>query len=140
VVVLGDKFKLTCAQLTAHLTNGHADIIIAITNVVINIADPQKGTNLITAERADYLDQVNNGVTNNTITLTGDPKISNDRGIQEAEKMVWDRQTGNLTLSGGHGILNHGVDLTPAPKPANSQAPVLPGTNLPPVVVGHTNQ
>lgn len=76
VIVTNGQWKLTCEWLMADLPqNGNFTNIVAETNVVLDFTtqneNGQKGHG--TGEKAVYYYHVENGVTNETITLTGTP-------------------------------------------------------------------
>jgi lipopolysaccharide export system protein LptA len=95
VRVTSPEMKLTCEQLVANLppSGGQPDHIVCETNVVIDFTDEHGQTNHVTSEKAVYDFHVQNGVTNDTVTLTGSPKpkVENAQSITVADVIVWDR-------------------------------------------------
>lgn len=87
--------KLTCERLVADLppSGGRPDHIVCETNVVIDFTDERGQTNHVTSEKAVYDFHVQNGVTNDMVTLTGSPKpkVENAQSITVADVIVWDR-------------------------------------------------
>jgi lipopolysaccharide transport protein LptA len=92
------QMKLTCAKMTADLpqTGGHINRIVAETNVVIDSVDDKGQTNHATSDKAIYVYNVQNGVTNETVTLTGNAKVENAQGWLTGEPIVWDRAKNSL--------------------------------------------
>ncbi|HEX3856203.1 MAG TPA: LptA/OstA family protein [Verrucomicrobiae bacterium] len=92
------QMKLTCAQMVADLpqTGGHINRIVAETNVVIDSVDEKGQTNHATSDKAVYIYNVQNGVTNETVTLTGHAKVENEQGWLTGEPIVWDRANNSL--------------------------------------------
>lgn len=76
-----------------------------------------------TADRIDY------DVLNNTVTLTGNYKITSPRGTNAGEKMVYNTVTGNMQ-SGGDGNRVRTViqPKNKAPAAGAAPAPAKPGT------------
>jgi lipopolysaccharide transport protein LptA len=93
VCVDDPQMKLTCAKMTADLpqTGGHINRIVAETNVVIDSVDDKGQTNHATSDKAVYFYNVQNGVTNETVTLTGNAKVENAQGWLTGEPIIWDR-------------------------------------------------
>jgi len=73
------QMKLTCAQLTADLppSGGRPSRIVAETNVVIDFTDEKGATNHATSDKAVYVYEVQNGATNEMVTLTGHAELEN---------------------------------------------------------------
>lgn len=94
------QMKLWCEQLLADLPQGggHMTNIVAITNVVIDFTDDKGKTNHATSEKAVYVYNLQNGVTNETVTLTGNPKLKTAQGWTYGEPIVWDRIGNRLRI------------------------------------------
>jgi lipopolysaccharide export system protein LptA len=91
VVATNWQGQLTCARLAILMPadGGHPTNIVAETNVVIDFM--QGGdTNHITSDKAIYVYGVVNGVTNETITLTGHARGENSSKLMTGEPLVWD--------------------------------------------------
>lgn len=75
VSVTNDQMKLTCEWIKAEFTGNwdQATNVVAETNVVVDYIDPKGQKGRAIGTNALYVFQVQNGVTNETITLTGDP-------------------------------------------------------------------
>jgi len=122
--------KLTCEILTADLpdSGGRMTNIVAETNVVIDFTDDKGQTNHVTGEKAVYAYDVQNGVTNETVTLTGQPELDNAQGKATGDVIVWNRTSNHLNISNPkmvfHQNLNGAVAGTNSP----------PATNPPPAV------
>jgi lipopolysaccharide export system protein LptA len=96
------QMKLTCEQLVADMppTGGRPNHIVAETNVVIDFADTKGQTNHATGDKAVYTYQEQGGVTNVTVTLTGDPQpqMVNAQGLQAGDVIIWSRENTNSHL------------------------------------------
>ena len=94
------QIQLTCELLTARFrTNGsQVEIanIVAETNVVIDAIDWEGRTNHATADKLVYTYAVVDGVTNQTIELTGNPKLTNPRGVLESKVIIADLVKGKV--------------------------------------------
>jgi lipopolysaccharide export system protein LptA len=82
VQVTDPQMHLTCEWLVADLAplSGRIDHILAETNVVIDFTDDRGQTNHATCDRAVYVFAVHDGVTNETVTLTGHARVENAQG------------------------------------------------------------
>ncbi|HUZ07288.1 MAG TPA: LptA/OstA family protein [Candidatus Paceibacterota bacterium] len=118
------RMTLTCAQITVDLspTGGRINHVVAETNVVIDATDEKGATNHVTCGKAVYDYNVQGSVTNDTVTLTGNPQIVNAQGTNTADVIVWDRANGHIRETnehmsgenlGGAGANTNGL---PAPK------------------------
>src|ERR1017187_4819032 len=78
------EMKLTCAWLVADVrqAGGRPNRIVAETNVVIDFTDTKGQTNHATGDKAVYIYSEQGGVTNKTVTLTGNPQMENAQGTQ----------------------------------------------------------
>jgi len=88
------QMKLTSAKLVADLpmTGGHISRIVAETNVVINFLDDKGQTNHAISDKAVYIFNLQNGVTNETVTLSGHASVTNSDGSwMTGEPIIWDR-------------------------------------------------
>ncbi len=91
--------KLSCEWLAADLPQdgGHVDHIVAETNVVIDFADESGQTIHATGEKAVYVYEVQNGATNETVTLTGNRRVGKRTGHgSPANRLYWDRANNRL--------------------------------------------
>jgi lipopolysaccharide transport protein LptA len=115
------QMTLTCVLLTADLpqTGGSMKHIVAETNVVIFSIDEKGQTNHATSDKAIYDFNIQDGVTNETVTLTGNAKMENSQGTLTGEPIIWDRQKNRLTATNQKMVFNQ------------SAASVLNGTNAP---------
>jgi lipopolysaccharide transport protein LptA len=123
------EMKLTCAWLVADVlqAGGRPNHIVAETNVVIDFTDTKGQTNHATSDKAVYLYNVQNGVTNETVTFTGNAKIENAQGTLTGEPIFWDRVNNHLRADNQKMIFRQ--NLNGAPADTNSP-PVK--TNFPP--------
>ncbi len=124
------RMKLTCAQLTVDLpaAGGRINHIVAETNVVIDATDEKGATNHVASDKAVYDYQVQNGVTNETVTLTGNPVVKNSEGTQSGDTIIWDRANNHIRFINPHMV--SGENLGDAIGNTNSPSA---GTNSPPV-------
>jgi lipopolysaccharide transport protein LptA len=136
------EMKLTCEWLVADLpqTGGRINRIIAVTNVVIDATDDKGQKMHATGDRAVYVYNVQDGVTNETVTLTGNPELENSEGKSTGDIIVWDRANNHLNitnpkivfrqnLNGAMAGTNSPVTQTNSPPTTNS---VTTDTNFPP--------
>lgn len=103
VVVVDPQMTLTCVLLTGDLplpqSGGQMKHIVAETNVVIDSVDEKGQTNHATSDKAVYDYNIQNGVTNETVTLTGHAQMENAQGWLTGEPIVWDRANNHLTAN-----------------------------------------
>ena len=133
------EMKLTCEQLTADVpaAGGRPSHIVAETNVVIDFVDTKGQTNHATCDKAVYLFSVQNGVTNETVTLTGNPVMENAQGTQAGDVIVWDRANNKVHFENPHMIfrqnLGSAMIATNAPAINKTNSAAAPAkTNFPP--------
>jgi len=132
------QMKLVCEHLVADVpqAGGHVNHIVAQTNVVIDFMD--KGhTNHATGDKAVYVYAEQDGVTNETVTLTGNPQMENDQGTLTGDVIVFDRLNNHLTASNQRMIFRQ--NLIGAVADTNSPVTVVK-TNSPPGTVDNTNK
>lgn len=145
VRVINPDLKLSCGRLIADLpqSGGHLDHVVAETNVVIDAKDPKGEPVHVTASKAVYDYSVHNGVTNETVTLTGNPqpRVVDAQGIQSADVIVWNCASNSYSFSGNYHLApntNSALPETTAPATTNELTPTKlqlpPGadTNYPP--------
>jgi lipopolysaccharide transport protein LptA len=125
------NMKLSCEWLAADLpqTGGRVTNIVAETNVVIDATDDKGQKMHATGDKAVYVYTVENGVTNETVTLTGHARLENTQGWLTGDSIIWDRVHERLSVPSNPKMIFHqtfnGVAI-------GTNAP--PGeTNLPPV-------
>ncbi len=106
------EMKLTCALLVADVpqAGGHPNRIVAETNVVIDFTDTKGQTNHATSDKAVYLYNVQDGVTNETVTLTGNPVMVNAQGTQAGDVIIWDRASNKLHFDNPHMIFRQSLN------------------------------
>ncbi|MGH7939979.1 MAG: hypothetical protein ACREE6_08300 [Limisphaerales bacterium] len=125
VCVSNSQMKLTCEWIKAEFTGngGQATNIVAETNVVIDFLDPKGDKIRAIGTNALYLFQVQNGLTNETVTLTGDPprifEGPNYTNRMTSKKVVYDLMTRKVTFDGSSGTY---FGLTNSPAPTSSQS------------------
>jgi len=130
------QMKLTCEELTADLpqAGGHIDHLLALTNVVMDSVDEKGQTNHATSDKAVYIYNVVNGVTNETVTLTGNAKVESTQGWMTGEPIIWDRAKNSMHAENQQMQLRQNITSPPG----NTNAPDAK-TNFPPTVVQSTN-
>jgi lipopolysaccharide export system protein LptA len=132
--------KLTCGLLVADVpqAGGRPNRIVAETNVVIDFMDPKGQTNHATSDKAVYIYNVQNGVTNETVTLTGNPQMENAQGTQAGDVIIWDRANNKIHFDNPRMIFRQNLNGAPAntnSPPEDTNTPVINKTNLPPGTV-----
>ena len=125
------RMKLTCEQLTADLpqSGGHIDHLVALTNVIMDSVDEKGQTNHATSDMAVYDYNVKNGVTNETVTLTGNARVRSGQDWMTGEPIVWDRVNNSMRAENPKMILYQNSTnslMNPNTSPAKTNFP--PGT------------
>ncbi len=121
--------------MTANLPlAGHIDHLIALTNVVMDSVDEKGQTNHATSDMATYDYHVQNGVTNEIITLSGNARAETAQVILWGEPIKYDRITGSLTAVNEHTIFKQSL----ASAHANTNQPGVT-SNSPPATIQTTN-
>ncbi len=95
------NMKLRCEWLAADLpqNGGHVTNIVAETNVVIDAADDKGQKMHATSDKAVYVYNVQNGVTNETVTLTGEPAhLETAKASVAGNTIIWDRTRDLLSV------------------------------------------
>ena len=116
------RIKLTCAQLTVDLplSGGHVSHILCQTNVVIDFRDDTGQTYHATGDQAVYDYRVADSVTNETMTLTGQPKVEHGDEVQLGDKIVFDLVKQTMDVTNPTTIQRHGALLGGALEGTNS--------------------
>jgi lipopolysaccharide transport protein LptA len=132
------QMKLSCEKLVADLpqTGGHLNHIVAETNVVIDLTDEKGQTNHATGDKAVYLYSEQDGATNKTATLTGNPQMENAQGTQAGDVIVMDLMNNKIHFDNPHMISRQ--NLNSAMADTNPPATVMI-TNFPPGTVEKTD-
>lgn len=110
VCVTNVQMKMTCEWLTANLPQGkeHMTNIVAQTNVVADFIDEQGRKAHATGSKAVYFYHVENGVTNETITLTGTPeerpKLYREQDSLTGDSITWNFVDRRLHVEHPYGI------------------------------------
>jgi lipopolysaccharide transport protein LptA len=113
VSVTNLQMKLTCEWLMANLPQGkeHVTNIVAETNVVINYTDDKGEKSRGTGNKAVYFYHVENGVTNETITLTGtpqqEPQLEKDHNTMTGDPIIYDLISHQLTIPNNPQIIGY---------------------------------
>ena len=129
------QMKLTCEQLVADMppAGGRPNHIVAKTNVVIDFTDDKGQTNHATSDKAVYVYSEQGGVTNETVTLTGNPQMENAQGTQTGDVIILDRANNKVHFDNPHMIFRQ--NLNGAATDTNSPVTVVKTTNFPPGTV-----
>jgi lipopolysaccharide export system protein LptA len=93
------QMALTSAQMVADLpaSGGHISRIVAETNVVVHFLDDKGQTNHAASDKLVYIYNLTNGVTNETVTLTGHASVTNADGSWiTGEPIIWDRANNSM--------------------------------------------
>ncbi len=124
------ELKLTCGLLIADVpqAGGRPSRIVAETNVVIDFKDDKGQTNHATSDKAVYVFNVQNGVTNETVTLTGNPVMENAQGTQAGDVIIWDRASNKIHFDNPHMVFRQNL-TSPV---AGTNSPAITKTNPPP--------
>lgn len=95
------EMKLKCEQLTVDLpaAGERVNHIVAEVNVLIDFTDNHGQVTHATGSRAVYHYAVTGVVTNETVTLTGSPRVENDQGTLTGDEISWDRATGHMSAT-----------------------------------------
>jgi len=114
VVLIDPQLHLFCGRLVVELPKEgqHPNRISAEateTNVVMDLI--QNGqTYHVTCTNAVYTFGVVNSVTNELVTLTGDPVAKSGENVMEGDKIVWDRVTGHFRVFNQRGTMQASPD------------------------------
>lgn len=125
------QMKLTCEQLTADLapSGGHIEKMVALTNVVMDSVDDKGETNHATSDKAVYIFNVVNGVTNETVTLTGNAQVESAKGWMTGEPIIWNRVDNSMHAENPHMQLRQTINSVLV----STNPPAVQHTNLPAV-------
>lgn len=110
VRVTNAQMQMTCEWLTANLPQGkeHVTNILAETNVVADFTDEQGQKARATGSKAVYFYHVENGVTNETVTLTGTPeqrpKLYREQDTLTGDSITWNFVDRKLHIEHPEGI------------------------------------
>jgi len=131
------NMKMSCEWLAADLpqSGGRVTNIVAETNVVIDATDDKGQKMHATGDRAVYVYSLENGVTNETVTLTGHARLENTQGWLTGDSIIWDRARELLSVPSNpkmifHQTINGPTAGTNAVAVQTNSPPVA--TNLPP--------
>jgi len=132
VRVSDPEMKMTCEWLVADLPqSGHINRIVAETNVVIDYTDSKNQVTHATGEKAIYNYSVQKGVTNETVTLTGNPVVNNPQFHMVADPLVWDRIHNVFSAKNQHGTIQNWTSAGSTNSPAITNQNSMPKTNSP---------
>jgi len=131
------QMNLACEWLVADVpqSGGHVNHILAETNVVIDFKDDKGRTNHATGKKAVYAYSESGGMTNETVTLTGDPQMETAQGTLNGDVIVWDRQNNRLSATNQKMLFRQslsGITADTNPSSTGTNSSVINKTNLPP--------
>jgi lipopolysaccharide export system protein LptA len=142
VRVIASDMKLNCALLITALpeSGGRVSHIVAETNVVIDVTDSKGQTAHATGDKAVYNYNVENGVTNETVTLTAlpgnpQPRVEDAQGTQTADVIIWNRANNSFHVTGNYHFepkLNNSPAATNAPAAMTNELTATNKMDLPP--------
>lgn len=110
VHVTSAQMKMTCEWLLANLPQGseHVTNIVAETNVIADFTDEKGEQYHATGSKAVYFYHVENGITNETVTLTGTPqqrpKLYRTQDTLTGDSITWNFVTHKLDVDHPEGI------------------------------------
>jgi lipopolysaccharide transport protein LptA len=100
------QMKMTCGIMTASVPeSGKIDHIVAEQNVVIDAVDNEGKPVHATGDKAVYVFRVVNSVTNETIVLTGNPRVEKQGGWLTGETITWDRVNNSFGATRQHMVI-----------------------------------
>lgn len=151
VRVIDPQLQLTCEQLTADFpqSGGHISRMVALTNVVMDSVDDKGETNHATSDVAVYEYKLQDGVTNEIITLSGNARAENAQIILFGEPITYNRGTGNLSAEKERMFIKQKINdpliNTNATGAKTNLPPAIDGlpiskTNLPPGTITNINR
>ena len=131
------EMKLRCDWLQADMpqAGGHITNVVAMTNVVIDTVDSSGKPMHATSDKAVYAYAVQNGETNETLTLSGNPQVLNSYGPQSGDVIVWDRAKNQIHITNPRISLEQNFGNMQA----RTNAPAA-NTNSPPGVIDNIDR
>ena len=106
VRVLDPQMKLTCGIMTVTIPeSGRPERIVAERNVVIDGTDNQGKPIHATGGKAVYTYRVANGMTNETVVLTDNPRVQQQDNWMTGDEITWDRQNNSFSATHPHVVL-----------------------------------
>jgi lipopolysaccharide transport protein LptA len=115
VRVLDPQMRLTCEIMTVTLPeSGRPDRIVAERNVVINGVDNKGQPIHATSDKAIYTyhvslvtndDHTVNSVTNEVVSLTGNPRVQQGENWMTGNEITWNRQSGEFNIDHPHMVI-----------------------------------
>jgi len=128
------EMKLRCELLTVDLpqSGGRVNHIVAETNVVIDATDAKGQTMHATSNKAVYNYNVQNGMTNEIITLTGNASVTNALGWLTGEPIYLDLINKSMRANNQKSkIYPNGPAANTNTPPATTNKLTAPKANLP---------
>lgn len=122
VRVEDSQMKLTCGVMTARVPkSGRPDSIVAEQNVVIDAIDNEGKPVHATGDKAVYTYRVINSVTNETVELTGNPRVLRPGYEATADTITWDRSNNTYRLDRPHIVIQFDTkEHTNTPPPSET--------------------
>ncbi len=122
------QMKLTCEQLIVDLapSGGRVEKMTALTNVVMDSVDEKGEIKHATSDMAVYVYNVVNGVTNETVTLTGNARVKSGKNWMTGEPIIWNR-------------VNNSMEIENPQMELHQNLISIPGNTNPPAAIQHTN-
>jgi lipopolysaccharide transport protein LptA len=107
VRVTDPQVKMTCELLTVRMPEdgGKVNSIIAETNVVIDATDNDGKPVHATGQKAVYSYKIEQGVTNELVTLTGDASVRSEKVSGTGEAIIWHRAVNRFEVVTPHLVL-----------------------------------
>lgn len=126
VSVTGNQWKMTCEWLMSDLPeHGQPTNIVAQTNVVGDFIDFKNRKWHATGDKGVYAYHVQDGVTNETVTLTGNPpeiQEGQDTNTMTGDAIIYDLVTKKVTIPNPTSVFWHDTN---APAGTNGFAPKI---------------
>jgi lipopolysaccharide transport protein LptA len=117
------QMKLTCGVMTARVPqSGRPDSIVAEQNVVIDAIDNEGKPVHATGDKAVYTYRVINSVTNETVELTGNPRVQKPGYEATADTITWDRSNNTFRLDRPHIVIQPDTKEHPNTPPTSETA------------------
>jgi lipopolysaccharide transport protein LptA len=118
------QMRLTCGIMTATGPQaGRITNIVAEQDVVINAVDNEGKPVHATGDRAVYQYHVVNTITNETVELTGNPRVEKPGYVATADSITWDRVNNTFRLDRPHIVIQpEAKPHTNAPAPSETPA------------------
>ncbi|MEI9963264.1 MAG: hypothetical protein WDM76_19765 [Limisphaerales bacterium] len=102
---------------------------MAETNVMIDFTDEKGQTMRTFSDKAVYVYEVQDGQTNETVTLTGNAVVENEQGWLHGEPIIWNRASNRLTAMNQRMIFRQSLNnMTSGTNSPSGKTNFPPGT------------